>query len=95
MPRKRRDEETILAFWKQFARDKDCPWSVRIYCTFALAVATKMLPPTMPPPGVARYRPERAAVEPPPPAELDDSPQPRDMSDFASQLKNGGNDGGS
>jgi hypothetical protein len=88
MPRKRRDEETILAFWKQFARDKDCPWSIRIYCTYALAVVTKMIPITMPPPGVARYKEQSAAAaEPQPPEEPKEDKM--DVSDFLSRWKGG------
>jgi hypothetical protein len=56
MPRKRRDEEVVISFWKQFARDKDCPMHFRIYCTYALAVHTGMIPAAIFPPGIGRYR---------------------------------------
>ena len=94
MPRKRRDEETIIAFWKQFARDKDCPWSIRIYCTYALAVVTKMIPITMPPPGVARYKEQSAAAAEP---TLPEAPKEGglDVSDFLGQLNSGGDHHGS
>ena len=63
MPRKRRDEEVILAFWKQFARDNSCPWALRVYCVNNLALATKMLEELAPIPGTAQ---RNKAIEPSP-----------------------------
>jgi hypothetical protein len=92
MPRKRRDEEIVLGYLKQFARDKNCPWAFRVYCVYVLAVVTKMISETAIPPGVNKYRPREIV---PPVAEQppDDSSQPMDMSDFVKQLHSGGADG--
>jgi len=91
MPRKRRDEEIVLSLLKQFAHHKDCPWSHRVYCVYVLAVITKMIPESMIPPGVNRYRPRDVGVpafateEP----KQDDSSYPMDMGDFVKQLSGG------
>jgi hypothetical protein len=91
MPRKRRDEEIVLSFWKRFAGDKDCPWAHRVYCVYALAVATGMISEAVAPPGVGRYRPRtEPQVEPEP--QPYDSSVPVEMSDFVKQL--GGANGG-
>lgn len=86
MPRKRRDEEIVLSFLKQFARDKNCPWAFRVYCVYVLAVVTKMISETAIPPGVNRYRP-RTTTEAPPPEEPTEEASPmNDVSDFLKQL---------
>jgi hypothetical protein len=63
MPRKRRDEEVIISFWKQFARDASCPWALRVYCVNNLALATNLLTETLPIPGTAQ---RNKAIEPSP-----------------------------
>lgn len=97
MPRKRRDEEVVIGFLKQFARDKDCPWQWRVYCVYALAVHTKMLPGAVFPPGTGRYRDQGTLQKAVASEASPEEPQtePVSDSDFLSQLKRGGDDGSS
>ncbi len=65
MPRKRRDEEIVISFWKQFARDASCPWALRVYCVNLLAVKTGMVCEGGLPPIPGTYVPKKV-VEPSP-----------------------------
>jgi hypothetical protein len=88
--RKRKDDDIVRAFWKQFARDRKCPWSIRVYCTYALAVTIGMIPANLAPPGVARYKEQAGAAELPPAPEIPEVPSTVDVTEFLSALNTGG-----
>lgn len=60
MPRKRRDVEVVLTFWKMFARDPNFPAALRVHCVNNLALSAGVLKELPLIPGT--YRPR--SVEP-------------------------------
>ena len=91
MPRKRRDEEIVLSFWKQFARDASCPWALRVYCVNCVAKYAGVLAEFPPIPGT--YRPAASVTpspevskEAPTPVEAAAAVAVADVKHFLSQL---------
>ena len=50
-----RDREVVLTFWKLVAKSESCPWALRVYCVYQLALSAKVATEFPPIPGT--YKP--------------------------------------
>ena len=85
--RKRRPTQNVLALriWEEIARDPKCPYTLKVFCANAIAVATKViemdlvLPTTKPRAPIGRPTLDQAPVQDETPEEFDENAEATKM----------------